>query len=67
MNGKQVVRVRGRPRQGSDQSLRVFSAVPAVAEAASTTSEAATGECPEKEGLQVMLDIFSALVQLLPK
>ena len=54
---KQVVRVRGRPRQGSDQNLRTFSAVPAEAEAPSvtaSTSEAATGECPEKEGLQVI-------------
>lgn len=60
VQAKQVVRVRGRPRQGSEQSLRTFSAVPAAAEAASaTTSEAVTGECPEKEGLQVNQVIFS--------
>ncbi len=59
VQAKQVVRVRGRPRQGSEQSLSSFSAVPAAAEAASasatttTTSEAVSGECPEKEGLQV--------------
>ena len=67
VHAKQVVRVRGRPRHASDQNLRTFSAVPAEAEAASvttTTSEAATGECPEKEGLQV-INVIQVLLQLL--
>ena len=53
VEGKQVVRVRGRARQGGSD-LRIFSAVPEPLEA--TASEASTsveGQCPEKEGLQV--------------
>ena len=53
VQGKQVVRVRGRPRGGSeDQKFTVFSAVPDSTEA-SVASTPVKGECPEKEGLQV--------------
>ena len=51
VEGKDVVRVRGRARKGGSD-LRIFSAVPEPTEApaASTATE---GQCPEKEGLQV--------------
>ena len=52
VHGKQVVRVRGRPRGGSDQKFTVFSAVPDATEA-SAASTPVKGDCPEKEGLQV--------------
>ena len=52
VEGKDVVRVRGRARKGGSD-LRIFSAVPEPSEAPAA-SNATEGQCPEKEGLQVM-------------
>ena len=51
VEGKDVVRVRGRARKGGSD-LRIFSAVPEPSEAPAV-STATEGQCPEKEGLQV--------------